>query len=218
MFVGDAVSSSGISPTEYAKQPYHILLESLDDYRKSIKKMIGIGSRILYPGHGDMILDGLQAFDAALECQRDLQTMIVREIETRGGSPVTTGELIDLVARNGTDTDKLVLQGTVKMHLLELEKRGLLVRQHMTKDETAGVNEEMRKMKGPGGLTMDQIFGKVQESRRKDWNDVSAAVGKDGKGTDKQGVRFQQREKMHPAHLKIDLNLDISWVAVRSGR
>ena len=63
------------------------------------------------------------------------------------------------------------------------------------------------KIKGPGGLTMDKIFGHVQSSRRRDWEGLE-----EGERLEAVKRLKRDREILLPMHRGLDLGSEVCWV------
>ncbi|KAJ3096179.1 hypothetical protein HK100_005631 [Physocladia obscura] len=214
---GDAISSH---PFSSKLHPSHILIENLTDYMSSLKRLAALGPRIIFQGHGDIITNGIDYIQDAIDCQTKLSARILNFVDQYRS--ISSSQLTNLLLSSelypslgstfDESRDRLVLEGTVKQHLLSLENKKL-VKRVVDANGLKGkenVTQNQRNMKGPGGLTYDKIFDAVQNSRKKDW---SQRVKEDG---EKESVRalnqqWKVHEKVHPAHTWIDFSNQVEW-------
>ncbi|KAJ3294144.1 Beta-lactamase-like protein 2 [Rhizoclosmatium sp. JEL0117] len=225
LFSGDAISSTPFTPsttttsttTPTISNPSHQLIENLSDYTTTLKKLSSLGPRIILPGHGDVITNGLEYIDTAQTVLSKTSKTIFTLIQHHhaiNALQITQYLLVNGLSANTLDIPKtnagaynVVLEGTVKLHLLELEKWGLVKRVFAAKDDTQNVSEAQKNQRGPGGLTYSTIFDAVKSSRQRDWAEKKETDGADA-------TAFRVREQVHPAHLWIGLSNQVGWTAV----
>ncbi|KAJ3023298.1 UNVERIFIED_CONTAM: hypothetical protein HDU68_008700 [Siphonaria sp. JEL0065] len=214
LFTGDSVSNAPFDP---AVHPTLHLIENLDLYISSLKKLSALGPRVVFPGHGDVITKGIDYISQAQECQTKTASAIQSLVFHNHA--INAFQITQHLLKHGlqstlapfnkntptTAPHSIILEGTIKQHLLNLEKRGLVQRVHAARDETQNVSEAQKNMRGPGGLTYSTIFDAVKSSRQRDWVDNK----KEG---DQEQV-FRVREKVHPAHFWISLSNQVGWTA-----
>ncbi|TPX77208.1 hypothetical protein CcCBS67573_g01545 [Chytriomyces confervae] len=205
---GDAISSTP-SPAKGASLSHdHITVENLDAYMASLKTLDNLNPRIIFPGHGEIILDGASHIAEALSVQNRIENSILQLLQS--SHVVTANAITAHLAANSPGISLLVLEGTVKQHLIRLEARGLAARVHATRgDGKENVSQAERSKTGPGGITFDKIFDAVKTSRTKDWMEESKGVSKDA-----MKDVFRLREKVHPAHQWIRFSNEVEWRAV----
>ncbi|KAL2919266.1 hypothetical protein HK105_200909 [Polyrhizophydium stewartii] len=222
LFSGDAVLARPLAPTPAAAAVF----EDLGDYLASLTKLERLVPRLVFPGHGVVVMSPLDHIDAAKAEQRALGDSVLDLVRASPRGVVTTQDIVDacIAQRRGHGagsggtgtaqrdtllaTDGFVLSGTIRQHLLALEARGLIKRRPVAHDPFGAASSggmDPTKIKGPGGLTMDQIFGKVQESRRQDW--AAASGSSSGKST----PEFKPRGRVHPVHAGVRLGFDTAW-------
>ncbi|KAI9205790.1 beta-lactamase-like protein [Polychytrium aggregatum] len=211
MFTGDAVSSAPHGPT----RPTHAVFEDLDAYRRSLQKITRQFPKILYPGHGALVANPTAYLESARECQNVL-ALAIHNILGQSGKPMSAEAIaveIDQAQQlRLSDIELPVLIGTVKHHLLEMEAQTFIRRSHGLESEssragtTNGSGVDPSKLKGPGGLTLEQIYSKVTESNRRDWSDMNRQ--------ERSQVLDQTswREQQHPLHVRIPLRKETTWV------
>ncbi|KAI8802685.1 beta-lactamase-like protein [Cladochytrium replicatum] len=208
LFTGDAVSSSPlVNDTALTARPAHTAVEDVEAYSYTLSKLRNIMPKLIFPGHGELITNGFKHIDEAIDAIRDLDRRVLAILLERKGC---SGEVIakEIAKQCKADqNEELILQGTVRQVLLGLERRKLVKRKEVVKDPYAvSGGLDPTRIKGPGGLTMDQIFSKIQDSRRADWN--SAA---ERKGGPQLSDAINLRRQQHPVHLKIPCSLDVAW-------
>ncbi|KAJ3215364.1 Beta-lactamase-like protein 2 [Dinochytrium kinnereticum] len=221
LFSGDCISSTSCPSSLYNEAAgSYVVYEDLRAYLTTLEKLVKRidAPRVIYPGHGDVIVDGLGAIQNAIDAQKAFSDRILQEIAkgARKGIPIETSEIISHIllapkssAVSGDRT--LAVRGAVKLHLLDLEHRGRIRRRHLseTEDQDGGAfGKEAESLKGPGGLTMKQVFSAVKDSRRKDWaEDKDAGIGKEKK---KEAKRWT-RERQHTVHQDVELGNEVAW-------
>ncbi|KAJ3284712.1 Beta-lactamase-like protein 2 [Borealophlyctis nickersoniae] len=212
LITGDAVASASLEHGGCRMNPTHAVFEDLDAYMASLKRLKGMVPRLVFPGHGEAVMDGMKYISDAMGVQESIAADMVDLVRT-SPVPLTTNDVVSAFCqRRGIEhsQDVLAMKGTLRMHLLKLEKDGVLRRRQVAKDDTARVGPDgvdPSKVKGPGGLTMQQIYGHVQASRRRDWDSMNDEERK-------VAVKKLQkdREPLHFLHGNVVLGGDISWV------
>jgi glyoxylase-like metal-dependent hydrolase (beta-lactamase superfamily II) len=125
LFTGDAVLGRGTSVIDPPEG-------DLAAYLRSLERMVGLGARVIYPGHGPTV------FDAEARLREYLAHRALREeqvVRALGRGAATPGDLVPDIY---TDVDPglhPVAERQVLAHLLKLEKEGRVVRTGMGKRE-----------------------------------------------------------------------------------
>ncbi|KAJ3039420.1 Beta-lactamase-like protein 2, partial [Rhizophlyctis rosea] len=205
---GDAISSTPYTPTS-TNTPTHTIIEDLNAYLKSLKTLEQLVPRLVMPGHGDLILDGMQYISSALGSQTTFSSQIHSMI-TISPTPISTKEITSqFISFHSLPTHQhLPVTALVKMHILRLESQSKIVRRNVAKSDTQTAGGmDPTKIIGPGGLTMDKIFGHVQNSRRSDWEGLEEGERKEAISRLKR-----ERESLLEMHRGVDLGGEVCWV------
>ena len=196
-FTGDLVLGSNTS----------VVFEDLHAHMASLERLAAFEPALLLPGHGEPIAD-----DAAARVRRDLRHRQQREQEVLGAVAATPASassggatarnVVDAVYRGYPEPLKRLALGSVVLHLLKLERDGRVGRVAAAEPRRAGrpaPTEDPATYKGPGGLTMLQVHGLLQDSLAKDRTGAarSAAAG----------------DNVHPCHVGLDRLYDVRWRA-----
>ncbi|KAI9330522.1 beta-lactamase-like protein [Obelidium mucronatum] len=234
LLVGDAVSSTPFESSTTPLHPRHQLLDDLPAYSRSLANLAALGPRLVFPGHGDVISDGLDYISQAQTCVKRTSSVILSLVSHNHAITALdiTRYLLDdnkwamalslsnqdfsIAGTSKTPQHSVVLEGTVKLHLLDLEKKGLIQRVYAAKNDTQNVSDAQRNMTGPGGLTFNTIFDAVKSSRQKDWEQHKDSSNDTNNNNNKNNDEqiFRVREQVHPAHLRLGLSRDIGWTIV----
>ncbi|KAJ3106278.1 Beta-lactamase-like protein 2 [Phlyctochytrium planicorne] len=210
VFAGDSIASTACSPDNYKENAASfVVYEDLRTYMGMLEKWRSHRNvpRVIYPGHGNVIVDGVGAIEKALAAQKHLSNIILDTIKTGRGKPLSTLQILDILTPQYTKNtfhvagDKtLAIRGTIRLHLLELERLGRIQRRHLgasEKTDSPGGN-----MKGPGALTMNQVFSAIKESQRRDWS-----------GNESKQYVPKYRERGHAVHGGHEqIGGEIEWV------
>ncbi|KAI8905052.1 beta-lactamase-like protein, partial [Gorgonomyces haynaldii] len=161
----DGLFSGDLLQARFGHPMTQMLFGDLRSYLKSLQTVAHLGPKLLFPGHGEFSwqchLDIQKTRELAAKMIETVHQMIIQQEAT------VTKDIIQKFAQKHkiTDpTDVFVLKGSIRMVLEYLKDK--IVQTNQINDPyktTMDVNK-----KGPGGLTMEQIFARVQESRRLD--------------------------------------------------
>ncbi|KAK5669508.1 hypothetical protein BDV3_003624 [Batrachochytrium dendrobatidis] len=220
LFSGDAIENRSTVVMDNA----HAVFQDLTSYSRSLSHIQRLAPSLIFPSHGDVVQNPFNHIENAIDRQSRISNQIEHIVRSAPGeAAITTKDIITAFSasyRNGLDmsssnltkfaTDEFCIAGTIRQHILALECRGILKRQPTIFDPTKRTKNGMdpTKIKGPGGLTMDRIFGHVQASRRMDWE---ADKSNRNKTTDYMHDRIQNRVSTHPIHANVDLSYDVFW-------
>ncbi|KAI8896197.1 beta-lactamase-like protein [Globomyces pollinis-pini] len=190
LFAGDSIISR---PDSHSSS--QMIYEDLDDFRASLNKMDALFPKLCFAGHGEVNWNVLGLLDDIKSRLLEMDTAI---LDILSHNTLTTDQIIinffELYkVRN--ETDQFILQGSLRLHMLKLEKDGLIHRRDATKDNVGSAD---RMKKGPGGLTMEQIFQEIQKSRVEDY---------------KQNPSKEPHRDiaLHPLHSHINISKTLSW-------
>lgn len=116
LFTGDhamGFATSLVSPPE----------GDMGDYMESLGRLIGLGPRILLPGHGDPVADGLARLRDLLEHRRVREAEVLAALEH---GPATAAEIAGALYDGAPPGVIPAARRTVLAHLIHLERRGLV--------------------------------------------------------------------------------------------
>jgi hypothetical protein len=196
-FTGDALSSSEVTGQETTLRPGHAVFNNLDQYLTSIQKLSKLFPKLIFPGHGDLIFQTLNYFSELEQVQKRIASSLYQLVSTHSGK-ISTNALIKLFFEQHKIVDskeQFEMEGTLRLHLQNLEKKGLIKKVKGPMKDPYKTSENPDLLKGPGGLTMSQIFGKVQEAKRRDWDALNSR--------DKKRILETSKEALHPCHVGI---------------
>ncbi|KAH9265981.1 hypothetical protein BASA84_001323 [Batrachochytrium salamandrivorans] len=232
LFPGDAIQCRPTALINGARAVF----QDLTAYRASLAKLQLVVPRLVFPAHGEVVINSLHLIDQALERQNQMAKEIVSIVrhatnQSDGSGGISTQDVIDTFVEScykptrcdamdasRLATDAMVISGTIRQHLLLLESRGILCRRSVvyspSKRSEKGIDPS--KIKGPGGLTMDAIFNHVQESRRRDWknaNDGSPRMTADAAAAAAVAgsSEYLSHGLIHPLHANVKLGFNVVW-------
>lgn len=107
----------------------------MGDYVASLVRLIGLGPRVLLPGHGEPVRDGLSRLRRLLAHRRDREAEVLAAL-ARG--PASAGEIAARVYAGLPEALLRAAERNVLAHLIDLDRRGVA--------------------KGPRPLTADAAF------------------------------------------------------------
>ena len=118
LFTGDAVLGRGTSVIDPPEG-------DLAAYLRSLRRMLDLAPRILYPGHGPVVLDGAAKLREYLEhrAMREEQVLAALEAGRR-----TIPEMVEEIYRGYPPELRPLAERSVLAHLVKLEAEGRVVR------------------------------------------------------------------------------------------
>jgi glyoxylase-like metal-dependent hydrolase (beta-lactamase superfamily II) len=200
VFTGDALSSTGTSSDpQNSLSPGHVIFSDLNQYLQSVQRLSQLFPKLIFPGHGDLIFQTVDYLHQVKQSQTLIGSLLF-QIISMASPKISTSEVIKLFLEQTNTSDsreRFGLEGTLRLHLQDLEKRGHIRKVKGTMHDPYKTSENINPdlMKGPGGLTMSQIFGKVQEAKRRDWTALDSK--------DQKRILDTRRESLHPCHMGI---------------
>ncbi|KAJ3334777.1 hypothetical protein HDU91_002528, partial [Kappamyces sp. JEL0680] len=123
LFSGDAIRAN---PAGHAL--CRAIYSDLHSFKKSLKRLQGLGPRLIFPAHDQPIFDGLGYLEQTLETLDQIDARILGALATGANSVKNLLVQICREARIGNGTDALIFGGTLRLHLLRLERMGLVKR------------------------------------------------------------------------------------------
>jgi glyoxylase-like metal-dependent hydrolase (beta-lactamase superfamily II) len=118
LFTGDAVLGRGTSIIDPPEG-------DLAAYLRSLSRMLELGPRVIYPGHGPVV------FDAEAKLQEYLSHRAMREeqvLAALGRGPAGPADLVPAIYADTPSELHPIAERQVLAHLLKLEKEGAVVR------------------------------------------------------------------------------------------
>ena len=162
---------------------------NLDQFKKSLKIQQSLFPKLLMPLHGEVQV-GMDQID---NLQSRIEETLSRIKAIITGARVTTNEIIRHFTRDKTNSlDLQVLQGNIRSFLLYLIERGDIEIANAVHSKPLNLDTNI---KGPGGLTMEQIYDQIQASRKKDYRPNQQAID----------------TRLHPLHSKLSISDQTSW-------
>jgi glyoxylase-like metal-dependent hydrolase (beta-lactamase superfamily II) len=125
LFTGDAVLGRGTSIIDPPEG-------DLAAYLRSLRRMLELGPRVIYPGHGPVV------FDAEAKLQEYLSHRAMREeqvLVALGRGPARPADLVTAIYAETPTELHPIAERQVLAHLLKLEKEGAVVRTGMGRTE-----------------------------------------------------------------------------------
>ena len=164
---------------------------NLRQFRESLRKQHRIFPKLILPMHGGVSI-GVSQIET-LQSSIDHKIDEIRRVILNGS--INTGSLVDNYVQMHGIKDTLDIQianGNIRAYLKYLEDNKVIKRANAvnTPSSSSGAS-----IKGPGGLTMEQIFRQVQKSRSDDF---------------RKGVK-EIDFRLHPLHESIEINSNIAW-------
>ena len=167
------------------------VFSNLRQFRESLSKQHRIFPKLIFPLHGDVSIgvSQIETLQSTIEFTIDQMRRVI------SNGTIITGSLVDNYVQMHGIKDTLDIQianGNIRAYLKYLEETKVIKRANAvnTPSSSSGAS-----IKGPGGLTMEQIFAQVQKSRADDFR----------KGV--KGIDF----RLHPLHESIQINSKIAW-------
>lgn len=136
LFSGDSVLGEGKSPVLEDLHAYfrsmHTLLAKLESYEQPV---------VIYPGHGQVIRDGVAALKLAITKREARNAEIVQLLRKKSssGSGLTVEQITNEVYRKVPPELRIAAIGTVKRHLTYLERMQVVKRR--LNEENIGIYE-----------------------------------------------------------------------------
>ncbi|MGZ5297664.1 MAG: MBL fold metallo-hydrolase [Actinomycetota bacterium] len=114
LFTGDAVVGRG---TSFIDPPGGDLVQ----YLRSLRRMRELNPRLIYPGHGPIVLDARAKLDEYISHREDRERQV---LELLGSGPRTTSDLVATIYADHPSDVLALAERSVLAHLLKLESEG----------------------------------------------------------------------------------------------
>jgi glyoxylase-like metal-dependent hydrolase (beta-lactamase superfamily II) len=192
LFSGDCIKARP-SATRYCQCVY----TNLDQFQTSLIQMKKLQPRILLQGHGETSWNPMGVLDDALTQLAEIDEILLNII--RAGHRTTKNIFAEFIKIHAIQDsqDLFVIPGTIALHLQKLESKKRIRKFHAFASNES--SHPKASTKGPGGLTMHQIFSELQKSRSKDYTNQN---------------HRQEPISMHPLHVDIALDPSSSWQVI----
>jgi hydroxyacylglutathione hydrolase len=93
----------------------------MGDYVASLERLIGLGPRVLLPGHGEPVRDGLSRLRRLLAHRHDREAEVLAAL---AGGPASAGEIAAKVYAGLPEALLRAAERNVLAHLIDLDRRG----------------------------------------------------------------------------------------------
>jgi glyoxylase-like metal-dependent hydrolase (beta-lactamase superfamily II) len=114
LFTGDAVVGRG---TSFIDPPDGDLAQ----YLRSLQRMRELNPRVIYPGHGPIVLDARAKLDEYISHREDRESQV---LDLLAGGPLTTSDLVGTIYVGYPPDVHALAERSVLAHLLKLESEG----------------------------------------------------------------------------------------------
>jgi glyoxylase-like metal-dependent hydrolase (beta-lactamase superfamily II) len=131
LFTGDAVVGRG---TSFIDPPDGDLVQ----YLRSLHRMRDLNPRVIYPGHGPIVLDARATLDEYVAHREDRERQV---LELLGSGPRTTTDLVATIYTDYPSDVHVLAERSVLAHLLKLESEGRAERKGKSDGATWTISE-----------------------------------------------------------------------------
>lgn len=111
VFSGDCILGEGST-----------VFEDLHDYMLSLKKILDIAPKVIYPGHGPAIMNPIEKIEEYIAHRNQREEQILATLEKQSGKYITAMEIVKLVYTETPETLHEAAAGNVRHHLEKLRK------------------------------------------------------------------------------------------------
>lgn len=115
IFSGDTVLGQGTA-----------VYEDLFDYMQSLHRLRDLGPKTIYPGHGPVILNGVDKLQEYIDHRNLRERQILEVLTQHSNRAFTTLELVTEIYIGLTDNLKLAAANNVQHHLMKLKRDGAI--------------------------------------------------------------------------------------------
>ncbi|KAG9298214.1 hypothetical protein G9A89_002702 [Geosiphon pyriformis] len=197
-----------------------IIFEDLEEYIKSLKKLLNIVPKLIFPGHGDIIINPISTIEKIIKDQTTISEEIIQIIRKFNGFPDSKDILNELLSPKSSQYEKKIALGNIILHLKQLELEGkiekrsklepMVNRSDILQKAKSKVNTD--EIRGPGGLTMTQIFKLIQKNRENKIQDQQYQEILNLK--DEKNRRKKNDQSLHPCHSELKDFENVVWALV----
>ncbi|XP_055387391.1 beta-lactamase-like protein 2 homolog [Condylostylus longicornis] len=115
LFSGDCVLGEGTA-----------VFEDLYEYMKSLKTILDLNPKVIYPGHGNIIENPIEKLNYYIEHRNQREKQIIDVFETNAKKTFTDRMIVEIIYENLPENLKLAAAFNVNHHLMKLAKCGLI--------------------------------------------------------------------------------------------
>ncbi|XP_018329655.1 endoribonuclease LACTB2 [Agrilus planipennis] len=98
------------------------VFENLYDYISSLKKLLGVNSSIIYPGHGNIIKNPKQKIQYYIDHRIERENQILDILRHSPCQPFTEMEIVKIIYADTPEKLWQAAAGSVRHHLIKLQK------------------------------------------------------------------------------------------------
>ena len=186
LFTGSSVISRPSAPMNC-----NHVIGNLLKFKQSLKLQQSVFPKVLMPLHGGVEI-GINSIEQLLDHIQMTLLQIKAIISTQR---VSTNDIVNAITKDNKITDTLdiqILHGNIRAYLQYLEQIKVITRAYVLHAQDQNLDTSI---KGPGGLTMEQIYNQVQQSRKNDYRS-----GDESPDT-----------ILHPLHSGLKIHGSVSW-------
>ncbi|XP_011647872.1 endoribonuclease LACTB2 [Pogonomyrmex barbatus] len=118
LFSGDCILGEGTS-----------VFEDLHDYILSLKKILELQPKTIYPGHGPVLDDPLPRIQYYIRHRQQREEDILRILQKERDKPMTEMDIVKLIYKDTPEKLWLAAAFTVEQHLRKLNKEGKVLQE-----------------------------------------------------------------------------------------
>jgi len=100
------------------------VFENLRSYMASLEKLVPFQPKIIYPGHGPVILKGTEKIKEYIYHRNVREQQIIEHLKTKVDQPQTAMDIVKKIYANYPEHLHIPAMGTILLHLGKLEEEG----------------------------------------------------------------------------------------------
>lgn len=118
VFSGDCILGEGST-----------VFEDLHDYMLSLKKILEINPKVIYPGHGPVITNPKDKIEEYIAHRNQREDQIIKALEGNRGKKMSAMEVVKIVYVETPENLHAAAAGNVSHHLAKLLKEGKVTKE-----------------------------------------------------------------------------------------